>query len=295
MAYKITKIGLSAFCLFQIVSCSKDASLQEKEVRSEKIEELPTIEVSEEESTPVLEDKVTLCETLGGYANQTGLKSWCWQDEIIPEYTEKKGVGFSDGFLHVDSECYEKQVLVVNDKIKFSVNPVYPATDSWCSRDYNMRAEIRTAPWDVRHEIGTEEWFGWTYTFGNNYIVDKESQWKFFQIHNGVTGQSPQIGLEIINAHQFKEHSAGEVYVTVSGDIKNYTPTAVIPKAGQTIKVVVHVVYGDKENGLLQTWFNSYINLPLDMQLLSSYDIYSGNCLVGNFCKRFVFSNYWVL
>ncbi|SIS37090.1 Polysaccharide lyase [Zobellia uliginosa] len=244
MVVRFGKLGLLTLCMVQFVSCSKDASLLQN--KEQATPDTQTISVP----------KNTPCFTQGGFADDKGLKSWCWQDVNIPSYTGKKGVALSNGYLHVDSECYEKQVIIENDRIKFSVNPIYPAVNNWCSRDYNMRAEIRTAPWDVRHELGTEEWFGWSYTFGDNYIIDQNNQWKFFQVHNGVVGQSPQIGLEIVNANQFKGHQAGEIYVTVADESANYNPTGVLPKAGETINIVVHVVYGDAKIGLLQVWIN---------------------------------------
>lgn len=256
MVNKSIKTGLLALCIMQFLACSKDTSLQQNQVQIESKEQiLPTDDLLPTSAEKSNENKYS-CSTSGGFANVTGLKYWCWEDAVIPDYTEKKGVAFSDGYLHVDSECYEKQVVIENDKIKFNINPSYPLPDSWCSRDYNMRAEIRTSPWDVRHELGTEEWFGWSYTFGDNYIIDQNNQWKFFQVHNGVTGQSPQIGLEVIHANQFNGHKAGEIYVTVAGDTDNYTPTGVIPTAGRTLDIVVQVIYGDTQNGMLKVWID---------------------------------------
>ena len=291
MAKKINKLGLYALCCVQFLSCSTDTSLQQNEVQVENDEQIisieePVISIEDSQPTPPIgsdnaDENEISCNTSGGFANETGLKSWCWQDAVIPNYTEKKGVAFSNGYLHVDSECYEKQVTIENDRIKFSINPSYPVPDSWCARDYNMRAEIRTAPWDVRHELGTEEWFGWTYSFGDNYVIDHNSQWKFFQVHNGVTGQSPQIGLEIINANQFKEHEAGEIYVTVAGDKNNYTPTGVTPLAGQTLEIVVHVIYGDAQNGLLKVWINNSLVFNQNVSTVLNIYPWGGNAKWG--------------
>ena len=196
------------------------------------------------------------CGQGGGKANKTGAKIWCWNDLNIPNYSNKKGVELAGGDLFIDSECYEKQILSSGDMLKFRLDPTNPATQSWCGRDFNMRAEIRTAPWNIRHSKGTEEWFGWSYTFGENYKIDKNNQWKFFQVHPGITGQPPQIGLEITHETQFWDHPGGEIYVTNAGGSLNYSPTGVVPKAGQTINIVVHVVWGDDTNGLLQVWID---------------------------------------
>ena len=199
------------------------------------------------------------CTTDGGEADDTGLKVWCWGDITLPEYSGKKGTAFSDGELVIDSECNEKQVTKVGNQLKFSIDPQKPKVGSWCSNIYNMRAEIRTAPWKIRHKIGTEEWFGWSYTFGKGYIIDKASQWMFFQVHEGTIGSNPLISLQIINANQFKEHKAGEIYVVNSA--KNpgpneFVPTNIIPESGQTMDIIVHVIWGEDTTGLLQVWID---------------------------------------
>ena len=196
------------------------------------------------------------CNVGGGNAGDTGEKIWCWENNPIPEYSDSKGVAFAEGQLYIDSECYERQVTNSGNRLRFRLEPSRPITNSSCSRDFNMRAEIRTHLWDVRHVQGTEEWFGWSYTFGNDYVVDRENQWKFFQVHPGVFGISPQIGLEVIKQGQFNGHGAGEVYVTNSTTSEDYTPTGITPRAGQTIDVVVHAVWGDNSNGLLQVWID---------------------------------------
>ncbi|MBT9186732.1 PKD domain-containing protein [Zobellia russellii] len=205
--------------------------------------------------TQALQSKIE-CSVGGGFANETGEKIWCWGNVNVPTYSGGKGIAFSNGELHIDSECYERQVTKSGNRIRFKVDPTVPETKSWCSRDYNLRAEIRTGPWDVHHQSGTEEWFGWSYTFGNNYIIDKDSQWKFFQVHNGVVGKAPQIGLEIIHEGQFIGHEGGEIYVTNAAGGEKFNPTGIVPRAGQTIDVVVHVIWGNSSNGLLEVWID---------------------------------------
>lgn len=217
------------------------------------------------------------CGSGGGQAGESGEKVWCWENHAIPDYKNSKGVTFGNGQLRVDSECYEKQVTITGNQLKFRIEPSRPITNTNCSRDFNMRAEVRTSPWDVRHGQGTEEWFGWSYTFGNDYVIDKKNQWKFFQVHNGIVDTSPQIGLEVINEDQFNGHGAGEIYVTNSTTAQNYTPTAITPVAGQTIDIVVHVIWGDNSNGLLQVWIDG--NKVYDRQIST---VYSNQPWAGN-------------
>ena len=199
------------------------------------------------------------CTTNGGAADDAGLKVWCWGDITLPEYSGKKGTAFSDGELVIDSECNEKQVTKVGNRLKFSIDPENPKVGGWCSNAYNMRAEIRTAPWKIRHKIGTEEWFGWSYTFGKGYIIDKASQWMFFQVHEGTIGSNPLISLQIINDDQFKGHSAGEIYVVNCANNpgpNEYVATNIVPQANQTIDIIVHVIWGEDSTGLLQVWID---------------------------------------
>ncbi|SDD92668.1 PKD domain-containing protein [Pricia antarctica] len=184
----------------------------------------------------------TPCNTDGGRAGETGLKLWC-----VDGMENPLSGSFANGDLKVDKDGSNSTIPKENGRIKFNVTP---------DGSGNKRAEIRTAPWNVKHTLGTEEWFGWSYTFGNDYVIDQNSQWKFFQVHNGVVGESPQIGLEIINKNQFGGHGAGEIYVTNSTTSQNYNATGITPRAGQTLDIVVHAIWHNAANGLLQVWIN---------------------------------------
>ena len=250
---------LSLISLF-VLSCGKDDLSLSKEVFVNDIEIVDvegdfTGKVNDTTSAKVASDKI-FCGQGGGKADVVGGKIWCWENLEIPSYSGSKGVEIANGELFIDSECYEKQVSANGGKLSFRIDPSNPSTESWCGRDFNMRAEIRTAPWNIRHPKGTEEWFGWSYTFGDNYKIDNSNQWKFFQVHPGITGEPPQVGLEITHEAQFWDHPAGEIYVTNAGGSLNYSPTGVIPKAGQTINIVVHAIWGDDTNGLLQVWID---------------------------------------
>ena len=215
-------------------------------------------------------DTGKICETNGGRADDTGLKVWCWGDIDFPEYLGSKGVAFNEKQLAIDSECHEKQVSKVGNYLRFLVNPTSPAVGEWCVRDFNMRAEIRTSPWKVGHAEGTEEWFGWSYTFGTDYMIDKSNQWLFWQVHNGIVGDSPHTELMIIKDGQFKEHSAGEIYVVNAANKSKYHPTGITPKAGQKLDIVVHAVWDTGSEGLLQVWING--QSVYDQQVATIYN-----------------------
>ena len=60
----------------------------------------------------------------------------------------------------------------------------------------------------------------------------------------------------IINKHQYRGHDAGEIYVVNKGNYPDNHPTGITPKAGDKLDIVVHAVWGDSSNGLLQVWIN---------------------------------------
>ena len=192
----------------------------------------------------------------GGKANDTGLKTWYWQDVVLPASSGIKENSFSNGELKVDSECHDQQVTRIGNQLKFTVNPTHPKVDTSCSRKYNMRAEIRTSPWNVRHKTGIEEWFGWSYTFGEGYKIDRHNQWLFFQVHPGIQGVSPQIEFSIIKDGQSTDHTAGEIFIVNAANNKEYRPTGITPKAGETLDLVTHIIYGNARQGLLQVWID---------------------------------------
>jgi len=233
---------------------------------------------SEQTDTPV----GTGCTTNGGKANESGLKTWCWNDITLPTYSGKKGVSFSNGQLVIDSECNQNALSIVDGQLHFFVDPINPPVDkSWCSRDFNMRAEVRTRPWDVRNPLGTEEWFGWSYRFGDNYVIDQHNLWKFFQVYPGPVGLSSQISFEIIHKDQFKGHPAGEIYFLNSADTNKYNPTGVIPKAGETLDIVINVIWRDSSNGFLKVWINDNIVYEKQVATTSPDQPWGGNAKWG--------------
>ena len=231
------------------------------------------------------------CETRGGLADDTGLKVWCWNDILIPEYSGRQGVAFSKGQLKVDSECNEKQVTIVDNRLTFLVDPINVIDDDWCSKAFNMRAEIRTVPWHINHKKGTEEWFGWSYSFDSDYIIDPETPWLFFQVHPGIRNVAPHTALWVIKKNQFEGHNAGEIFVVNTANNKEYRATGVIPKASETINVVVHAIWGDASNGLLQVWINGVS--VYDRQVATVFEAYpwGGNAKWGIYKWRWANAN----
>lgn len=252
-----------------------------------------TTEVANEDQTVTIEEGVitviitpeennnTNCVTNGGKAGDTGLKTWCWENVTLPQYSGSKGVSFSNGELVIDSECYEQQITKAGNQLKFRVNPTTPEVGSWCSRDYNMRAEIRTAPWNIRHPKGTEEWFGWSYTFGDEYVIDRNNEWLFFQVHPGIEGESPHTEILVIKDGQFSGHAAGEIYIANAANGKEYHPTGITPSAGERLNIVVHAIWGDASSGLLQIWINGQSVYDKHVATVYSSSPWGGNAKWG--------------
>ncbi len=198
------------------------------------------------------------CINAGGKSNEIGLKTWCWSDVEIPSGGETGRESFSDSQLALSIECSANQVVQVDDRLKFSLNPISPSPAEWCNNSFNMRAEIRTMPWLVAHPVGTEEWFGFTYEFDESYIPDPSGNWLFFQVHEGSMGKNPLVSMQV-NGVATSKYDTGELVVVNAAD-ENEPLTVhgsdIIPLPGEKLNVVIHIVWGDDNQGLLQVWVN---------------------------------------
>ncbi len=180
------------------------------------------------------------------------LQSWNWAYIDIPPYTWEDGTKFGDG-LYVNIAYDPQGVTIEENKIRFSIDPLNAPSDA--PSDFNFRSEIHTDPWPINHELGTEQWIGWEYIFGDNYVIDPTSPITIFQNHPGVNGLSPQIELEIAGLGNPNPAVGGEIQVVneASSDRIVYP---VIPQAGDHLEVVIHVIWGLGTEGLLQVWLN---------------------------------------
>lgn len=204
------------------------------------------------------------CYTSGAKANEPGLKVWCWQDVAITENLNSSTNFFSSDQLAVNSHCNTGMVRGLGDRLYFKVNPTTPSAQDWCKYDFNYRAEIRENPSDVDHSVGTEQWFGWDYKFEDDYKADPFNEWIIWQVHGSFKNPpNPLISLWIAKT-DFARHTneAGEIFVVNaarnSSDHK-YTSTSVNPTAGQTLNIVVHVIWGDENTGLYEVWIDDIL------------------------------------
>ncbi|MDB2606197.1 polysaccharide lyase [Zobellia sp.] len=194
------------------------------------------------------------CSTGSKAADEPGAKVWCWNDVTIPSE------GFFDDYkLFVSSHCSPNMVKSVDGRVNFTVNPTTPEASQSCGADYNYRAEIREHPSDVDYPVGTEQWWGFDYRFGDDYVAD-ELPWILWQTHGSFSNPSnPMTNLQVAPTNfNGNINKVGELFVvnnTISTGRK-FTPVGVFPKAGQTLKIVIHLVWGDENNGLYKVWID---------------------------------------
>ena len=200
------------------------------------------------------------CSTGGGMAGDSGNKIWCWDNIEITEAQNKDSNPFSNGQLRTSSHCNIGMVTRSGDRLYFKVNPSTPAPQSWCNSDYNYRAEIRENPSDVNHPPGTEVWYGWNQRFESGYLVDGV-QWLFWQLHdNNPEGVPPAVSLWIASSSMDgNPFTPGEIVVVNAaqnpGNHK-YSGTGIIPKAGDSYDIVVHLVHGNESTGSYKVWID---------------------------------------
>ncbi|CAM4170653.1 heparin lyase I family protein [Zobellia roscoffensis] len=229
--------------------------------KSETDKKSETVTDSDEVSSVEFPDQLSLdkvnnlpCSTGSTSASEAGAKVWCWGDVSIPSN------GFFDDYkLYVSSHCSSNMVKSAGGRVHFKVNPISPIAPKECNSDYNYRAEIREHPSDVDYPIGTEQWWGFDYEFGKDYVAD-ELPWILWQTHGSFSNPSyPMTNIQL-GPTNFNGgiNPVGELFVVNNAIKKNgkYTPVGVVPKAGQTLKIVIHLVWGDESNGLYEVWID---------------------------------------
>ncbi len=184
--------------------------------------------------------------------------TWDWSQVHLPAYNWPDGTAFGNG-LYTDVIADPQGVSIENGRMRFFVNPVEPPPPIEVGSPFNYRSEIRTAPWNIEHPIGTEQWLGWRYHFGDNYQIDPTAPITIFQNHPGVVDQDPLFELEIAAFGRPEPALGGEIQV-VNAANNDRIIYPVRPKAGGILDVVVHVIYGHGTDGLLQVWLNGELH-----------------------------------
>ena len=231
------------------------------------------------------------CNVGGGKANETGAKVWCWGGIQLPNYSSKTTT-FMDGQLGIDNEC-NVQVSNVGDELRMYVDPDAPAPQGWCNNSFNLRAELLTRPWNVDHPAGTEEWVGWTMRFGDNYKVDNSGtggNWIFWQVHEGTIGASPLLSMQIDQrsggGFDYGELMLSNASQPIGNNNNSNYGTNIIPVAGQTLKIVIHVIWGDDSNGLWEVWVDDVLKHSVQGRTVRAADPVGGNMKFGIYAHK---------
>ncbi len=213
------------------------------------------------------------CITNTGKSFDSGLKTWCWYDYQWPDpQPDMKTFKHSDETLAITNECNNYQVVNHGEWLKFHLNPSV-SPEPWCDDDNpgdttNFRAEISTRPWSACNPIGTEEWIGFSYKWGDDYIVDIENPWLFWQCYPGQSSTcypnavipNPPLSLIVKDDLPYYNNGVpGEILVhqsSLTDPTQHYSATGVVPTAGQVHDFVIHVIWGDQNSGLLEIWID---------------------------------------
>ena len=207
--------------------------------------------------------------------DDTKLRTWEWRNMHIPSYSWNSGSSFGDG-LHTDVAYDNQGVRVEGDHLRFRVHPTSPAPPSNAG-DYNFRSEIRTAPWRIRHPLGTEQWIGWSYIFGDDYIPDHTSPITIYQNHPGISGLSPVFEITLAKRHNHLQNAGGEIELVNKGNNDRINHPDLRPRAGDQLDIVVHVIYGRDGNGLLEIWLNGELYYSKSTSTVYSDHQWGGN------------------
>jgi len=226
--------------------------------------EQPIIEVTAPEETDDVANNGLISK------DKTKLKEWNWSTIDLPAFSWQDGAAFADGlFIDVAFDPESLRKSADNHQLRFLIDPLSVPSDA--SGNFSYRSEIHTDPWPINHPLGTEQWMGWVYTFGSDYIVDPTSPITIFQNHPSIHGLSPQIEIELAALNSPSPAQGGEVQIVneAAGDRILYP---LKPRAGDDLEVVIHVIYGIGNEGLLQVWLNG--ELYYDEQTSTVYSDY---------------------
>lgn len=198
----------------------------------------------------------------------TNVTAWTWDTITIPPYSYPDGAAFGPG-LFINTAYDTMGVSIVGDRMKFDLNPIDPVPPAGSASPHNYRSEIHTDPWQINHPLGTEQWIGWRYYFSADYVIDPTSPITIFQNHPGIGGLSPILELEIAGLDDPSPAQGGEIQVVNVNDRIIYPVT---PLAGQSLDVVIHIVYGLGDDGLTQVWLNEQLyHDKIEQTVLTNY------------------------
>lgn len=208
-----------------------------------------------------------------GFTQSEDLRIWNWAKMMLPEYDWEDGAAFGKG-LYIDIAYDDQSISIDGRSLKFSIDPLLVPGDAPGPHSY--RSEVHTSPWPINHPLGTEQWIGWVYTFGEDYVIDTTAPITIFQNHPGIHGESPQLELEIAAYHNPHPAIGGEIQI-INAANNDRLVTPVRPQAGESLEVVIHTVYGLGDEGVLQVWLNGVLYYDENVSTVYSDYPWGGN------------------
>ncbi len=194
-------------------------------------------------------------------ATQNGYMQWNWGDVALSPIRNGTSLG---GHLKNNQECNALQVTNNGDgRLRFHLDPLNPVAQSWCNNSYNLRAEVSHQPALNNLAKGTEQWLGFSYWFGDDYLPDSASKWLFLQNFDKdpASFDGPVFSIRMNSSNALG--APGEIRivrnVTASATQAVYFYTGVVPLAGERHDFVVNIKWDDDANGYVNVWDNNVL------------------------------------
>lgn len=245
---------LSLLFLFALLSCSDDS-----------VPSAVTTEPSTEELNAAVKSTATV----------TGLTRFKIADLNIPTSGIVDGQRFYiNGSLRANPSYYPYAIMKKakdgRDRLRFYVKPTAP---TYClvgtQYPYHHRAEFTRWPWLINHPYKTEEWIGFSYIFPrkDEGFTQNQTPVSIYQNHAGRTSGTvhpPAFQIEIAYPMQLRDWRDPYYYTPLGGELMiinnvrgfRWVVPGVRVTAGARLNIVMQIVYGLGNDGLLNIWIN---------------------------------------
>lgn len=179
---------------------------------------------------------------------------------------------YSDKSLRANNSYYPYAIMKTvhdgRDRLRFYVKPTAP---TYClvgtQYPYHHRAEFTRYPWLISLPYKTEEWIGFSYIFPTSGFTQNRTPVSIYQNHAGRTSAAvhpPAFYMEIAWPGQLRNSLDPYYYTPLGGEIMiinavrgfRWVVPGVRVKAGARLDIVMQIVYGVGNDGLLNIWIN---------------------------------------
>lgn len=232
------------------------------------------------EITITVEERMVVdnsCSTISTARSTEGFKRWCWADLAGDVASANALDSFTGGNLYRSAHYQDSGTYVQDGRLHF--NLIANAS----SLDY--RQEIRTDAYTVLPS-NTEEWIGYNVKFDDDYVPDI-NPWVMtqFKIESSSGNGQPMISLQPLPAnHGGLGNALGEIAVVnaaVNQPSLDNVATGIVPVAGGSYDIVMHIVWGDASNGRFRLWINGSLVYDKQQRVLYASEEEVGYWKVG--------------